>query len=153
METQIDTGRTLSLLDQLIDLNTARLAAYKLAGQEETPPSMKTFFDSKSKESFVFLARLLMERIGLGGFQENPIPLTEKYWQSKKNLRTEGKNDSEAVIRLCEEADEALLNIYRDAQKVTFPIPVNIFDVILSQKQMLEESYTRSRTLSSANEF
>ena len=136
------------LLNNLVEINNDRIVGYETAAKETDDSSLKGLFTAMATERMAFKSELSGEVIQVGGKPTEGTRNSGKMyriWMDIKAALT-GK-DRKAIINSCEFGEDAALEAYDDVLNSDTPLPSRVRDMILKQKQKLQLSHTKIKSL------
>ncbi|MES2731980.1 MAG: PA2169 family four-helix-bundle protein [Bacteroidota bacterium] len=137
--------KTLSVLEDLIEINNDGNEGYKTAADDIDNPAYKTLFYSYAQQRATFAAELKREAELLGrdpDSDESFLGAIHRGWINIKSAFTSG--GSEAILAECETGDKAALETYEEV--LAEPLPANIESLVRAQHQSILEAYTKIKT-------
>ncbi len=138
--------KTLSVLENLIQICNDGNHGYRLAADKIENPEYATLFHAYAQQRAQFEAELEREANLLGkdvdGDQESILGAIHRGWINIKSAIAGG--DSEAILRECETGDKAAVEAYEKALQAT--LPTNIEAVVRRQYADIVEAYNKVKT-------
>jgi uncharacterized protein (TIGR02284 family) len=133
--------RVIGLLNDLIEVNNDRIDVYKLVCGELKSPVLKNTFRKLSEESVKIRKELADEVSFLGGSVTESFSTAGPMFRTWMDIRTALKaKDVKGILLSTEYCEASVLEFYEEALKVNYPIPVNVLDFLIGQKQKLKRS-------------
>ena len=136
---------TLSVLENLIEINNDGNHGYRLAADKIENPEYKTLFHAYAQQRAQFAAELEREANLLGrdpDAGESLLGSLHRGWINIKAAVAGG--DSEAILGECQTGDKAAVEAYEKALKNN--LPTNIESVIRKQYADVVEAYNKVKT-------
>ncbi len=112
----MDKGKTLALLNSLVEINNDRIEGYHVAIDDTYESDLKSLFSTFIKTSIKCRAELAGEVIILGGVPAEGTNASAKLhqtWMDLKALIT--GNDRVAILNSCEYGENAAIETYNQA--------------------------------------
>jgi uncharacterized protein (TIGR02284 family) len=140
--------KLISLLNNLVEINNDRIAGYETAAKETDDFSLKSLFNAFASESRSFRAELSGEVSLLGGKPIEGTRNTGKLYRAWMDIKAAlTAKDRKGILNSCEFGEDVALGTYREELKSDTPIPTRIQELIIRQKQKLEQSHARLKGL------
>lgn len=136
---------TLSVLENLIEINNDGNHGYRLSADKIENPEYKTLFHAYAQQRAQFAAELEREANLLGrdpDAGESLLGTLHRGWINIKAAVAGG--DSEAILGECQTGDKAAVEAYEKALKNN--LPTNIESVIRKQYADVVEAYNKVKT-------
>jgi uncharacterized protein (TIGR02284 family) len=136
---------TVSILEDLIEINNDGNHGYKTAADDIDNPAYKTLFYGYAQQRAQFAAELEREAQLLGrdpDAGESVLGAIHRGWINIKSAFTSG--GSEAILGECETGDKAALETYEKA--LAQSLPSNIESIVRTQYQAVQEAYNKVRS-------
>jgi uncharacterized protein (TIGR02284 family) len=114
--TKMDTKKSISVLNVLIEINNDRIEGYLTASKETKEGDLISLFEQFAETSHVNRVDLVTEVRKLGGTPDESTKATGKLfrlWMELKTLVT--GNDLDAILGSCEFGEDAALEAYSHA--------------------------------------
>ncbi|MDO1447763.1 PA2169 family four-helix-bundle protein [Rhodocytophaga aerolata] len=138
--------KTLSVLQNLIEINNDGNHGYRLAADKIENQEYATLFHAYAQQRALFASELEREANLLGkdvdGNEESILGAIHRGWINIKSVIAGG--DSEAILRECETGDKAAVEAYEKAMKEN--LPSNIEAVLRKQYADIAEAYNKIKT-------
>ena len=137
--------KTLSVLENLIEINNDGNHGYRLAADKIENPEYKTLFHAYAQQRAQFASELEREANLLGrdpDAGESLLGSLHRGWINIKAAVAGG--DSEAILGECQTGDKAAVEAYEKALKNN--LPTNIESVIRKQYTDVVEAYNKVKT-------
>jgi uncharacterized protein (TIGR02284 family) len=137
--------KTVSVLEDLIEINNDGNHGYKTAADDIDNPAYKTLFYSYAQQRSQFAAELEREAQLLGrdpDAGESVLGAIHRGWINIKSAFTSG--GSEAILAECETGDKAALETYEKA--LAESLPSNIESIVRRQYQSIQDAYNKVKS-------
>lgn len=137
---------TLSVIENLIQINNDGNHGYRLAAEKIENPEYKTLFHAYAQQRAQFAADLEREAHLLGrdpDAGESILGTLHRGWINIKAAVAGG--DSEAILGECQTGDKAAVEAYEKALQNT-NLPTNVESVIRKQYADVVEAYNKVKT-------
>lgn len=151
MET--NNEKLVTALNNLVEINNDRIRGYETALKETATEDadLRKLFEDMAEHSRQFKNELSFEVKRLGGTPSDATKNSGKIfraWMDFKAALT-GKNRKE-IIASCEFGEDAALETYREVLNSDVVLPENIREIVLKQKQWLQQDHNKVRELRDA---
>ena len=137
---------TLSVIENLIEINNDGNHGYRLAADKIENPEYKTLFHAYAQQRAQFGAELEREANLLGrdpDAGESVLGALHRGWINIKAAVAGG--DSEAILAECQTGDKAAVEAYEKALQTT-NLPTNVESLIRRQYADVVEAYNKIKT-------
>lgn len=114
----MEIEKTISALNNLIQINNDRIEGYKTASEETKEADLKSHFSKFMATSLVLNSELRREVTRLGGVPTEETMITGKFfrvWMDVKAALT--GNDRKAILESCEYGEDVAKKTYEDVLK------------------------------------
>lgn len=141
------TKDTISLLNDLVQINNDRIEGYEKASQETNDSQLKSIFSNLAQESKKFKEELSREIIAAGGKPVEGTTTSGKFYRIWMDIKAAfaGK-DRKAIIASCEFGEDAALGEYHSVLKSDDLSP-NYRDLITRQEIVLKQAHDKIKFL------
>jgi len=132
----METEKTITVLNNLIQINNDRIEGYKTASDETEENDLKSFFADLKATSIRLNSELRAEVIRLGGTPTDETKITGKFfrvWMDVKAALT-GK-DRKAILDSCEFGEDVAKKTYADT------LTDDIEHLTFEQQSMIREQH------------
>jgi uncharacterized protein (TIGR02284 family) len=145
--------KVIEQLNNLVEINNDRIRGYETALKETATEDadLRKLFEEMAEHSRQFKNELSFEVKRLGGTPSEGTKNSGKVfraWMDFKAALT-GKNRKE-IISSCEFGEDAALETYKDVINSDVVFPENIREIILKEKQWLQQDHNKVRELRDA---
>jgi len=151
-ESTITTKETIEVLNDLVAINSDRIAGYEKALDEtkDTDNDLKILFTSMIDESRKIKLDLAAEVQALGGEYDRGTTASGKLYRAWMDVRAvfTGHNRY-TVLANCERGEDAAQNAYKEALNENH-LPAYIRTLLSDQKQTLRASHDKVKSLRDA---
>ena len=133
----MESEKTISVLNNLIQINNDRIEGYKTASDETKEADLKTLFSQFQATSLVINSELRSEVTRLGGTPTEDTRITGKFfrvWMDVKAALT--GNDRKAILESCEYGEDVAKKTYEDT------LENEIENLSTEQQTMLKEQHS-----------
>ncbi len=133
----MESEKTISVLNNLIQINNDRIEGYKTASDETKEADLKTLFSQFQSTSLVINSELRSEVTRLGGTPTEDTRITGKFfrvWMDVKAALT--GNDRKAILESCEYGEDVAKKTYEDT------LENELENLSTEQQTMLKEQHT-----------
>lgn len=137
--------KTVSILEDLIEINNDGNHGYKTAADDIDNPAYKSLFYTYAQQRAQFAAELEREAQLLGrdpDAGESILGAIHRGWINIKSAFTSG--GSEAILAECETGDKAALDTYKKA--LAESLPANIKTMVSTQYQAIQDAYNKVKS-------
>lgn len=137
---------TLSVIENLIQINNDGNHGYRLAAEKIENPEYKTLFNAYAQQRAQFAADLEREAHLLGrdpDAGESILGTLHRGWINIKSAVAGG--DSEAILGECQTGDKAAVETYEKALQSN-NLPTNIESLVRKQYADVVEAYNKVKT-------
>lgn len=147
----MSTTKTVSTLNDLIEINNDRVAGYKTAISETENSQLRHTFTEMSLTSEKNLSELIKEVYGLDGKPEEGTRATGKLFRAWMDLKASlSGNDAHAILASCEFGEDKALEAYKEALKDE-SLTMEQKAMVVSQQTALRADHDRIRALRDAS--
>jgi uncharacterized protein (TIGR02284 family) len=145
--------KVIEQLNNLVEINNDRIRGYETALKEtsDKDADLRKLFEDMAEHSRQFKSELSFEVKRLGGTPSEGTKNSGKIfraWMDFKAALT-GKNRKE-IISSCEFGEDAALETYKDVVNSDVVFPENIREIILKEKQWIQQDHNKIRELRDA---
>ncbi len=148
----MENDKTISVLNELIEINNDRVEGYETAAKETNDTELKTLFAELQATSQYNLTELRAEVTRLGGKPEEGTRITGKFfraWMEVKAALT--GNDRQSVLNSCEFGEDKALETYEHVlTNHVEDLSVEQIAMIRDQQGDLQAEHDRVRSLRDA---
>ena len=133
----MESEKTISVLNNLIQINNDRIEGYKTASDETKEADLKTLFSQFQATSLVINSELRSEVTRLGGTPTEDTRITGKFfrvWMDVKAALT--GNDRKTILESCEYGEDVAKKTYEDT------LENEIENLSTEQQTMLKEQHS-----------
>ena len=143
--------KQVTLINGLIEINNDRIEGYERAMKETDDADLKTLFSSMAGESRTYRGELIAEVISLNGTPAEGTTNSGKVYRAWMDIKAAltGK-DRHAIIASCEFGEDAALEAYDDVLTSDTAISAKSRDVIVKQREKLQQSHNQIKALRDA---
>lgn len=140
--------KQIDVINELITFNNDRVVGYELAAKETEDLSLKTIFQNFAVESRQHISVLSGEVTKLGGEPSKVTTTSGKVYRAWMEIKTAltGKN-RKAIIESCEYGEDVILEAYDTALNAESSLPEDLIDIIIDQRNELQESHNTVKAL------
>lgn len=134
----------ISVLNDLIKINHDRTEGYNKAVEELKPTDidLKTMFTNMANASMQYANALAAEVRNLGGDPASETTQSGKIYRIWMDIRSGvSARDRKSILSLCEFGEDAALKSYKLALESDVEIPADIRQLILEQKDGLQNAH------------
>ncbi|NMH27755.1 PA2169 family four-helix-bundle protein [Flavobacterium silvaticum] len=147
----MSTSKTVSALNDLIEINNDRIEGYKKAMKETDDSDLKRLFAELSITSEKNLSELLKQVYGLGGTPEEGTRATGKLFRAWMDLKAAVTgNDKHGILSSCEFGEDKAQEAYEAALEDESLTPEQR-SMVQSQKTALRADHDKVKALRDAN--
>lgn len=148
----MENDKTISVLNELIEINNDRVEGYETAAKETNDTELKTLFADLQATSQYNLTELRAEVTRLGGKPEEGTRVTGKFfraWMEVKAALT--GNDRQSVLNSCEFGEDKALETYEHVlTNHVGDLSVDQVAMIRDQQADLQAEHDKVRSLRDA---
>jgi len=147
----MENEKSISVLNQLIEINNDRVEGYETAAKETNDISLQTLFAGLQTTSQDNLTELRAEVVRLGGTPEEGTRVTGKFfraWMDVKAALT--GNDRQGILNSCEFGEDKALETYEDVLEDTADLSADHVAIIREQQTKLRADHDRVKALRDA---
>ncbi len=133
----MESEKTISVLNNLIQINNDRIEGYKTASDETKEADLKALFSQFQATSLVINSELRSEVTRLGGTPTEDTRITGKFfrvWMDVKAALT--GNDRKVILESCEYGEDVAKKTYEDT------LENDIENLSYEQQTMLKDQHT-----------
>lgn len=144
----MNKDKTISLVNDLIQINNDRIEGYRTAGKETEDFDLKALFAAFVKTSEKCREELVQEIKLLGGEPTESTKVTGKFfrvWMDMKAALT--ANDQKNILESCEFGEEAALDTYKKVLEKKHELPLNLATLIDAQFDQIQTDYNKIKLL------
>ena len=139
--------KTISLLNDLIQINNDRIEGYEKAAKETTEPELKSLFNHMAQESQKNKNELIAEVTGLGGVPAEGTTASGKVYRAWMDIKAAlAGRDRKAILASCEFGEDAALEAYRDVLK-SEQFANKSREIVILQQNHLQQSHDKIKLL------
>ncbi|HLA56613.1 MAG TPA: PA2169 family four-helix-bundle protein [Flavobacterium sp.] len=144
----METDKSISLLNQLIEINNDRVEGYKTASEETKDSDLLTLFADLQATSRQNLSELRSEVTRLGGKPEEGTRVTGKFFRAWMDVKSALSTDDRAtVLNSCEFGEDKALEAYEDVMENSSNLSSEQINMVRAQKSKLQAEHDRVRSL------
>ncbi|WP_395052746.1 PA2169 family four-helix-bundle protein [Flavobacterium sp.] len=133
----MENEKTISVLNNLIQINNDRIEGYKTASDETKEADLKALFSQFQATSLVINSELRSEVTSLGGTPTEDTRITGKFfrvWMDVKAALT--GNDRKTILESCEYGEDVAKKTYEDT------LENDIENLSTEQQTMLKDQHS-----------
>lgn len=132
----MDKGKSIDVLNILIEINNDRIAGYETASKETEESDLKSLFSDLKQMSQICKSELVSEVQSLGGVPIEGTKTTGKLYRIWMDIKSalSGK-DRKTILNSCEFGEDAAVDTYRKV------LSDNLEDITTTQHNMLRSQF------------
>jgi len=147
----MDNSKTISALNNLIEINNDRVEGYETAAKETDSADLKSLFSDLQSTSQQILGALRSEVIKLGGEPEEGTRVTGKFfraWMDVKAALT--GNDRHQILSSCEFGEDKAQEAYDSALEDSSDFSPELASLVREQQSKLRADHDKVKALRDA---
>jgi len=147
----MDNSKTISALNNLIEINNDRVEGYETAAKETDSADLKSLFSDLQSTSQQILGALRSEVIKLGGEPEEGTRVTGKFfraWMDVKAALT--GNDRHQILSSCEFGEDKAQEAYDSALEDSSDFSPELASLVREQQSKLRVDHDKVKALRDA---
>jgi uncharacterized protein (TIGR02284 family) len=141
--------KTLTVLNQLVEINNDRVEGYETASKEAKSDDLKKLFGELKSTSKENLEELSREVALLGGTPTESTKVTGKFFRAWMDLKAAlTGNDRHAILSSCEFGEDAALKTYQDViDNKSGSLSASQMEMVRNQSSKLRADHDKIKAL------